>query len=322
MLKYPSATMDGYGYASPQYLSSLAEFGEPRRLPRSEGWVLVRPIEGTPHLDAMGAYPLFACASWSRIGEDLQEINDLVSLVLVTDPFGEYDASAIEACFNRGIRPFKQHHVTELGPPVETLASAHHRRNARSALATVEVDLVEEPSTELDNWVSLYDGLICRHRVEGIARFSRKSFAQLLRMPGLVMLRARSRSQTVGLILWLVAGDVAYYHLAAYSTEGYDSRASFALFWRSIEWFTGRVRWLDLGAGAGLADGAGGLDRFKKGWATTTRTVYLCRHVFLPEVYEQLEHQFKSQNSGYFPCYRDPSTRIKPDTEEPEWTCS
>ena len=89
---------------------------------------------------------------------------------------------------------------------------------------------------------------------------------------------------------------------------GYALNASFALFWRAIEWFaaTSEVRWLDLGAGAGLGgDGtAGGLDRFKAGWATGTRMAHLCRHVFQPDRYEQIVREEGSLGSAYFPAYR------------------
>ena len=123
-------------------------------------------------------------------------------------------------------------------------------------------------------------------------------------MPGLVAFRAEAGGATVGMLLWFVQGDVAYYHLGAYDEAGYARNASFALFWRSIEWFTGRVRWLDLGAGAGLGDGSGGLDRFKAGWATGTRTAYLCRHVFRPDRYDAIARAAGTPDAAYFPSYR------------------
>ena len=63
------------GYAHPAYAHSLAEFGSPRPLPRSGGWLLERPIPGSPYRDAMGCYPLFAAQDWSRLYSDLDEIS-------------------------------------------------------------------------------------------------------------------------------------------------------------------------------------------------------------------------------------------------------
>ena len=58
---------DATGYAHPAYAESLAEFGVPRLLPRSGGWILERRIESFPDRDAAGCYPLFSCRDWSRL---------------------------------------------------------------------------------------------------------------------------------------------------------------------------------------------------------------------------------------------------------------
>ncbi len=295
------------GYQSEEYARSLDEAGTPRRLERSGGWVLDRPIAGRPDRDAMGCYPLFACRDWSALAADLDGLGDLVSLVLVTDPFGDFDPSRQGAWFNRGAVPFKAHHVVELGPPVERLASPHHRRNARKALDRMAIERLDDPTRALDDWRRLYAVLVDRHEVRGLAAFSRASFARQLAVPGLVAFRAEAGGSTVGMLLWYVRGDVAYYHLGAYDESGYALNASFALFWRAIGWFAanGDVRWLDLGAGAGLdREGPGGLDRFKAGWSTGTRPAYLCRHVFRADRYDELVRDAGTVGSAYFPAYR------------------
>jgi hypothetical protein len=304
-------------YRTGEYAATLDEFGRPRQLGASGGWVIERPIPRSADRDAIGCYPMFASRDRSRLADDHRMLSDLVSLVLVADPFGDFEPSALAGSFNRGVVPFKRHHVVELGPTVETFIDPHHRRNARKALGLVEVERVDRPLDRLDDWVELYDHLIARHEIQGMARFSRRSFAGLFALPGLIAFRAEAVGATVGMLLWLIDGDVAYYHLGAYSDEGYARRASFALFWRSIEWFGGRVRWLDLGAGAGVGPGDGGLDRFKAGWANATRTAYLCRHVYQADRYDELARQAGTEGSTFFPSYRAPDPGRSLTTQVP-----
>lgn len=288
------------GYSHPDYAASLSEFGAPRYLPRSGGWVLERDIPDTPYHDAMGPYPLFVCRDWSRLREDLDKIEDLVSLTLVTDPFGEYDEHLLSRCFD-AVRSFKEHFVTDLALPADTIVSKHHRYYSRKALEKVRVKECEEPMRFLDEWTDLYAGLAKRHGLSGIKAFSRDAFVRQLQVPDLVMLRATSGGETVGMHLWYVSGEVAYSHLAVSNERGYELMAAYALHRFAVEHFAGRVRWLDLGAGAGAGGEPGGLDRFKKGWASGIRTVYLCGRVFDRKAYEELSEE---SEIGYFPAYR------------------
>lgn len=294
------------GYAHSDYAVALAEFGSPRLLPRCGGWILERSIPGTPHRDAMGCYPLFACRDWSRLSDDIQNLSDEhVSLVLVTDPFGDYTEESLLHTFKDLVIPFKEHFIVDLAVTSETFLHPHHRRNARKAL---EVISVEECSAvdSLSEWITLYANLVARHDIRGIARFSNSSFAQQLSVPGAVMLRAVHEGQTVGMTWWFVSEGVGYYHLGAYSDTGYELRASFALFWRAIELFRKEcLRWLDLGAGAGLGDGEmDGLSRFKRGWSTGTRTAYLCGRIFDRARYDHIVEAKGIHATNYFPAYR------------------
>jgi hypothetical protein len=299
---------DAAGYLHPGYARSLAEFGTPRALPQSGGWILVRRIPDSPYRDAMGCYPLFACQDWSQLYLDVEAIgHDLVSLALVTDPFGVYDAAYLERCFPDVARPFKEHFVVDLKHPLETYVSRHHKRYARKALRSVRVERCADPLHFLEDWLALYDSLIERHDIEGIPAFSKSSFAKQFQIPGLAAYRAIWQQKTVGMILWYLQGPVGYYHLGAYSEEGYDLRASFALFWHAIHAFggSGELRWLDLGAGSGTrADGKDGLSRFKRGWATGTRTAYFCGRIYDRDRYSQLVLEQQVLSEDYFPAYR------------------
>jgi len=295
------------GYAHADYAASLSEFGSPRLLPNSRGWILERKISGSSYVDAMGCYPLFTCLDWSQLKTDLANIrNDLVCLSLVTDPFGEFDEAYLRKCFPDVTMSFKQHFVTDLSRPLETFVHSNHRRNARRALAEMQIEKCANPEDFIDDWTRLYSTLVARHEITGILTFSRESFARQLQVPGLVAFRAVRDGATLGMLLWYQQDNRAYYHLGAYSAEGYDLRASFALFSHSIEYFAEqKIRWLGLGAGAGSgADSNSGLSRFKQGWATDTRAAYFCGRIFDREKYQQIVAAQNVAPTKYFPAYR------------------
>lgn len=296
------------GYTDPSYAASLAEFGWPRLLPRSGGWILERPIPLTPYRDAMGCYPLFACENWSQLHLDLDELrNDLVSLAVVADPFGEHEPGYLRRCFSDLVIPFKEHMVTDLSRSPESFVDAHHRRNARKALERVNIERCADPTLFADEWNNLYANLVECHTIRGLSAFSKTSLRAQLTVPGMTMFRAIQGEETVGITLWYTDRDVAYYHLGAYSKAGYELRASFALFWRVIQDFSIQgLRWLSLGGGAGLS-GAGqedGLRRFKRGWATSTRTAYFCGKIFDQPRYGEIIRSRQIATSDYFPAYR------------------
>jgi hypothetical protein len=295
------------GYLHRSYAESLSEFGFPRLLPESAGWILQRPVPAHSQFDAVGCYPLFACQDWCKLGCDLDNLtNELVSIAVVTDPFGEYDEKGLISCFPDVVKLFKQHFVTDLSCLPRTFISDHHLRNARKALREMTIEECPTPIEWLDDWVDLYNVLIRKHDVSGIAAFSRASFARQFTVPGMVMLRAAHEGVTVGMLLWYVQGKVAYYHLGAYNERGYKVGASFALFNDAIERFASRgLRWLNLGAGAGASgSGTSGLSRFKEGWATGSRPVYFCGRILDRKSYNSIVRSANVLPTSYFPVYR------------------
>ncbi len=295
------------GYLHSRYAESLAKFGTPLELSRCGGWILMRQIAGFNLTDAMGCYPLFACQDWSQLPADLEVlVGKLVSLALVTDPFGEYDLTDLRNCFPDVVKPFKKHFVVDLSCSMDTFVHPHHRRYARKALRELYVEKCANPAQFVDDWTALYKMLIEKHDINGIACFSKEAFAKQLAVPGMVAFRAVYDDKIVGMLLWYIQGDVAYYHLGSYSPHGYELRASFALFWLAIHYFAANgLRWLDLGAGAGI-DGKGtdGLTRFKRGWSTGTRTAYFCGRVFDHTKYSELVQATNAFATKYFPAYR------------------
>lgn len=292
------------GYLHPSYARSLEEFGTPWELARCGGWILRRRIPDTTDEDGMGCYPLFACRDWSRIGEDLEDLRgDLVSVSLVADPFGGYDEAALRKCFDVVV-PYKTHFVVDLDPSQARPISKHHTDRVRRALRRLRTDVCPDPASFLDEWVRLYSFLVARHGVKGIRVFSRLSFSRQLLVPGTVIFRATCEGVTVGAAWCFVQRDVAYSHLQAYSPSGYKAGAAYALQMTMIEYLGKKARWLDLGGGAGLADDAGGLSSFKRGWATSKRSAYFCGRVLDRSRYSELARSAGAVETRYFPAYR------------------
>lgn len=294
------------GYGSPGYAASLAEFGAPRELPRSSGWILERPVNGTGYRDAMGCYPLFCCADWSLLEADLAELGgSLVSLAVVTDPFAAVDPDRLKRSFTEVMFPFKEHYVADLSLPLEEIAGRRHRKNARRALREVTVTACDDPARFVDTWTELYGNLVKRHQVTGIQAFSRRAFEAQLSLPGAVVLVAECRGETVGAQVYFQQGDAVHCHLGAVSERGYDLGAFFALDLVSIEYFADRARWLNFGGGAGISgDGADGLSLYKKGWATETRTAFFCGRIFDRAAYQSIVRERGIAPTSYFPAYR------------------
>jgi GNAT acetyltransferase-like protein len=294
------------GYLHGLYCQSLSEFGSPRYLPESGGWVLERSIPDTAERDAMGCYPLFACRNWSRLNVDLENIGDeLICVFLVTDPFGEYAPTDLKDCFPDVAFPFKEHFVVDLSRSPDTFVNSHHRRNARKALRELRIEECKSPIDFLDDWTRLYATLIDRHNLTGMTAFSRESFEAQLRVPGIVVFRAVHQDDTVGMLLWYGQCNRAYYHLGAYNSIGYELRASFALFDHSIRYFAEHgFAWLNLGSGSGVSAAEQGLSRFKQGWSTGVRSVYFCGRILNRQRYQEILEARRLPPTSYFPAYR------------------
>jgi Acetyltransferase (GNAT) domain len=294
------------GYAHQAYAESFSEFGTPRHLAGSGGWILERPIQSTTLRDGMGCYPLFACPDWNLLPDDLPALaSDLVSLTLVTDPFGNFDEDLLRRCFDI-VRPYKQHYVTDVDRIDTRAMRRNHRRNIAKARASVHVEVCLEPTEHAAEFVELFAELRRRHRIGGIRALTPLALRRQLDVPGLVLFRATAAGAVVGLLSWYVDSEVAYAHLAASSPLGYELLAAYALYDRAVEHLRERVRWLDLGASPGVERerSGSGLRTFKRGWSTGMRPVYLCGRIFQPDAYAELSRARGESETAYFPSYR------------------
>jgi hypothetical protein len=302
-----SQTVEWMGYPHRAYAEALSEFGHPVELIQSQGWLLERAIPQTVYQDAMGCYPLFACRDWGRLEDDFSHLSErLVCLSFVTDPLGGFTLKHLEKACGQGFRPYKEHFVIDLDRFNHNTLPSNHARNVRKALRTVDIEICPPDEKNLAEWILLYDHLVQRHAIHGIARFSPQSFRRQFAVPGLTIFKASIQGETVGMVLWYSSGERVYYHLAAYNQRGYENDASFGVFMRAIEYFRqANLHWISLGAGAGLHHKTeDGLTRFKSGWATGVKTAYFCTRIFQPELYNDLVRQKGIEVTSYFPAYR------------------
>jgi hypothetical protein len=304
------------GYLHPGYARSFQEFGTPRELPRSRGWILERSIPALPDLDAMGCYPIFACQDWSQLHLDIDDLQEqLVSLTVVTDPFGDYDEPYLRRCFPDLVLPFKEHSVIDLQKPPEQVVSRRHRKEARRALRKVAVQVHPNPPGFLDVWMDLHKNLVARHNIAGIAAFSKAAFAAQLSIPGMVVLWASHGDEPVAATLYLLHDGVAHGHVLACTDLGYKHGALYALIWSAMEHFSASVGWINLMGVPGAQDaGSEGMRQFKRGWTNETRTAWLCGRILDRDRYFETVKTTGTSQSRYFPAYRNGEmTRLSPE---------
>lgn len=295
------------GYLNQKYAHSFEELGKPIQLPQSKGWILKRKIPESSYYDAMGCYPLFSCQNWSKLYDDLENMDDdIISLSIITDPFGDYNIKYLKKCFKDIVINYKNHFVVDLNKDINNIVTKGHRKNSRKGLKKITVEVIKDPMQFLEEWESLYDFLIKKHNIKGMLTFSHQAFKNQFKVPGFTIFRAIHNDETVGMNSWYIEKDVGYAHLAAYTEIGYKMYASYALFWYIIDFFSKRgLRWLELGSAPGMKNKVNeGLSQFKRGWSTGTKPVYLCGRIFDNSKYSEIVKAKKIVDTDYFPAYR------------------
>jgi len=302
-MRKQNAPVPPRGYLHPLYAQSFSEMGTPLYLPKCGGWLIKREIPGTDYYDAMGPYPLFFCQDWEALTEDLSGLADqLVSVTLVVGPLVDFPEAAYEAYFEI-FTPYKDHYLLDLEMPLNKSISKNKRRNARRALRELDVQLQVAPDVDLDEWVKLYECLIERHQITGIRAFSKRSFEKQVAIPNTHYFRVLHQGEPVGGNLYYLQGDQAYAHLSAFTEEGYQLGAPYAVKWAALQHLAKLTRWVNFGGStASEGDAPDGLDKFKQGWSNTTAKSYLCGKILNPQIYQQLASD--KDAGGWFPAYR------------------
>ena len=292
----------GHLYGTEAYVDGLAGEDGTIDVPEWRTHMLRRSVDRYAGVyDAMGPYPYCPLPADCDLsgGRERLAAAGLVSAVLIPDPLlgpsQERAAQHFEVC-----RPFKTHYlVDQTTRPYEP--TKHHRYEIRRGQARCRIEIVPL-GNHLPQWSDLYAGLIERRDISGMAAFSTAYFEVLAADRDLVTFAARIGDRLVGMGLWYPREGVCTNHLLAVSAEGYATGASYALYDAAICHFSGQV--LNLGGGAGVGDGAGGLADFKRGFANDQVLSSICGVILDQDRYRQL-----SQNTGqtdYFPAYRAP----------------
>lgn len=291
------------GYAHPAYIQSLSEFGRPLHLPRAGAWLLARQIPGSSELDAIGAYPYFACADYAALSAELGHLRSLVSVGVVPDPFSFAAVSELQTAFGHVV-PYKVQYLADLEIGFRHYLSAHHRRYVRKGLSNFDLECATNPAMHTAEWAAMYRHLVVRRQISGLQAFSPSSLAQQLAVPGCLYFRALREGAVHGAMVCYIDRGAAYAHLISTTPVGQALSVQYALYWTAIEHCRDLARWLVFGGVPGLSgEEHPGLSFFKAGWATATCQGYFCGHVIDPGRYEELCVRLHRAHSS-FPAYR------------------
>jgi hypothetical protein len=299
----------GRGFASRAFAASFAHEGEPLELPGSGTFLVRSPIPGTAgRTDATAVYPVLTCHDWTALPDDLARLEggDVVSVTAVIDPVADVDRAVLAEAFPDLLRPYKEHVVVDLAAYDPARLPTHHRRNVGLGRRRCVVETCA-PGEHVDDLVALYDDLARRHAITGRAALPPEALVAQAQVPGATLFRATVDGDVVGVHLWVQSGTTAFYYLGATDDAGRAARAAYALFDHGLEHHRATATVAHLGAGAGV-DGAGaddGLVRFKRGWATRTRTAYLAGRIVDHAAYRRLAAG--RPRTTYFPAHRAPA---------------
>ena len=297
----------GTGYLSTAYALAMSGHGRPLPLAQSGATLVIRPIPGHAEEDAAAPYPFLLSANWAGLAADIAALpSSLVSLAAVTDPFAGSDEESLGRAFNHIVRPYKPHYIIDLTRPLESFADRHHLGCARSALKKLAIECCAAPLDHFEDWMALYANLIARHGLRGAGVMDPESLQRQFQVPGFRLFRAGHQGRTVGMIAVMETDDRAYFHLGAYSEEGYRLNASYALVRGIIDHYRhAGFSAMSIGGGAGaFGTDDTGLARFKRGFASGSLMTYLCGHIIDARRYAALAAAMPQRAADYFPAYR------------------
>ncbi|WP_043742647.1 GNAT family N-acetyltransferase [Novispirillum itersonii] len=294
-------------YATEVYARSLMHLGSPVEIPEWESWAIIHPIaDGL--FDVSGPYPLSVISRSADLSAGLERLRKIgaVSVTLVLDGFNCPSIDRISECFDI-VTPFKTHYVVDrsIGEPKP---SKHHRYEIRRALECVTVRQFALKD-HLPAWIDLYANLSQRHGLKGVHDFPKAHHEALATMQNIVTVGAFDGDILLAAHIWVFDGDLFHSHLAASSEAGYALGAAYAVNDHSIRLFS-QARIINLGGSAGHVENPDdGLARFKRGFANSASSAYICGKILDEGIYERLATNH--QNNNYFPAYRGPTVKVQ-----------
>ncbi|MBS1189579.1 MAG: hypothetical protein H6R10_1371 [Rhodocyclaceae bacterium] len=292
-------------YATQAYARSLSHIGAALMVPEWNTAVLTRKIDAVQR-DACGPYPITILPPDADLAGGINRLlqqTDLVSVTIVIDEYHHPSFATLGRHFDV-VRPFKTHYVVDrsIGP---ASPSRHHRYEISRALKRLKVD-VFPLKQRLEEWITLYNQLIERHRLQAVHRFPRHYHETLAALSELTAVGAFVDDRLISAHLWIEKSGYVFSHLAASSEEGYALRAAYAVNDFSIQLFNS-ANIINLGGAAGREnDPKDGLARFKAGFSNAMVKSYICGKILDLKAYNRLSAAMSPIESSFFPAYRAP----------------
>ncbi|NMO16598.1 GNAT family N-acetyltransferase [Pyxidicoccus fallax] len=260
--------------------------------------LIVRPIEGTPHGDAVSPYGYPGGLLWG-LSEVPKEAVDWAATGLVS--IFVRDRVRGPRCFAGAT---ERNEVFFIDPrlPIEfrEMHQRHARRNAREGFVSA-YELAREASAEArEGFKQAYRQTMVRDQAHARYFFSDAYFEELFSSPAAWLLTTRAPDGQVAAAAVCVISDEVFHYYLGGTADAYRARSPAKnLFVAMAELCTKLGLPLHLGGGMQPGDG---LEAFKRGLANSSSRLYTHEIVCQPEVYMQLTGG--RADSGYFPAYR------------------
>lgn len=85
----------------------------------------------------------------------------------------------------------------------------------RNIIRKAKKNLIARESTDIDNFINLYEETMDKNKATSFYYFERDYFEKLLSLEGTKLLEIRSESETVSMGIFFFKGNLAHYHLSA-----------------------------------------------------------------------------------------------------------
>jgi hypothetical protein len=260
--------------------------------------LIVRPIEGTAHADAVSPY--------GYPGGRVDGLNDVPQAAV------DWCATQLVSIFVRdrvtGPRCFaeatQRNEVFFIDPrlPLEfrEMHRRHVRRNARLGFVSSYQPVCESSPEEREGFKEVYRQTMVRDGAASRYFFSDAYFEELFSSPAAWLVTTRAPDGCVASAAVCVNSDgVLHYYLGG-TADAYLARSpSKNLFVAMSELCAELCLPLHLGGGRQPGDG---LEEFKRGISNTSSRLYTHEIICKPEVYARLSAS--DGHGGYFPAYR------------------